>query len=1486
MRQARLAVTLHCTTCGGKFTLAGVDSNLTYVCVRCDVPVSSPVQGGTQTISGSSRGGIRYLYARRNRSGGHSWRRPFGRYTLHDEIGRGGMGVVYRAWDGVLQKFVALKVLLSGEHSTSEQVERFLREARAASKVEHENLVKVYDLGWTDDRAYFTMELVDGPTLQEILESRGALPLSETLRIGAAIARALHAAHQIGLVHRDVKPANVLLQVDGTPLLADFGLAADLSEEGGKLTRTGQVLGTPTYMAPEQVMGDHKANPRTDQYGLGAVLFECLAGEPPYTGEEAMAVLQDIALGPPPSLRERRPTVPKSVALVVETAMARDPMLRYASALALAEDLDRCRRGQPVNANPPSLRYRLQDAVKRNGRMMALGVGSGALLLAALQLTAMAVSTLDDRVEQKRALRASVELDALRTEISSLESAGRYGAASARLLAFSEQPSARNTPAEADALLMRASLLGKAIEAEPGAYDLGTAWADAYLAAQDPERSALALRGLAGHLRSLAGASRDGRRQLSLTDALQQLTSIDPNASSDPEVQRWQAEALAASGSWQQAARALQGAQGGASKLLGALAFAKQVPEIENSSIAVSSRDGREDLILFSEDSLVRLDPTTLATRERYAFPEPIVPSQTHLVEASIGGEIREVIVAGFSQEDGKSGVRVYTLGSRGLSLSLAWEDGAVLSAAAADLDRDGDDELWVGIGPYGRHLVRLAPDSQGGWRRAESVESIDSAWSDVTSLAKVDIDKDGEDELLVTLAAWGGYDVRAVYSSPTGPVVRARKKMGHLSNLRPRGDGSFWVAKSDLAPSRVMFPSSSPYGDPAGIYRLSIHDQNVDVEQFLGAPPWGGNKPPAIHNLIVSDLDGDAVPDLAYSLVGEKRSAMILVPGADEAQGPLMIPGVAPIAALQADDDPQRELLVSLGPGEGTFLLGAGAGELPKQIVSQIPSAPVIGGSPDLKHRWQRVESLVRMGLIEIAQGEMVKLAEQDTAPPQMRERAAQLADLAGEDARAALLYRRAADELSDPALRRLAAKSFLKAHAFAEAASSWQDPGRPEFTALRRLLEESRTERWTLDRLMPSTIEIHDPSSVVMDPRAQGLRTMVLSDDGDVLSIPFHWSGERLGLDVTLELQRLEWASSIRFELRHPESSLSVGLSGRGGGMLLERTTLCEASFGDHVYESSKRSSPDQVVPVTLSIDFSRVTGDIRCSGRIGEESFHDNLVATKLPPSGDWQLVIGSSGAGSVEGALASAVIQEIALHGTGLSLGAPDPDLSWGSLLASGVLPEAAPEGMGVWYAVALANAGRDEEAATALQAATREGSQIDAEREIAHGLRNHLATFGPVVQTIWPDRYHALFERAYNTAITAHPDDEALMRALINGLPATLDARISRKLGRDRAARLLAARGRAWAALGQPAAARRDLTSATRMGSSDREPRGPVSSAWVGLAALAAVDGDTERAIDAISQALSASASPELTADMVRITPELAPYRETWSTLLP
>ncbi len=291
--------------------------------------------------------------------------RYFGDYELLTEIARGGMGVVYRARQNKLNRIVALKMILAGQFASEEDVQRFYTEAAAAALLDHPGIVPVYEVGEHQGQHFFSMGFVEGTSLAARITS-GPLPPREAAALLKLIAEAIAYAHSKGVIHRDLKPANVLLDLQGTPKVTDFGLAKNMESESG-LTRTGSVMGTPSYMPPEQAGGaNDQVGPRSDVYSLGAMLYCLLTGRPPFQAANPLDTLLQVMTTEPVPPRQLNPQVPKDLETICVKCLQKDPSRRYESATALAADLGRYHRGEPIHARSISRSERTWRWCKRN----------------------------------------------------------------------------------------------------------------------------------------------------------------------------------------------------------------------------------------------------------------------------------------------------------------------------------------------------------------------------------------------------------------------------------------------------------------------------------------------------------------------------------------------------------------------------------------------------------------------------------------------------------------------------------------------------------------------------------------------------------------------------------------------------------------------------------------------------------------------------------------------------------------------------------------------------------------------------------------------------------------------------------------------------------------------------------------------------------------------------------------------------------------
>jgi TolB-like protein/Tfp pilus assembly protein PilF/predicted Ser/Thr protein kinase len=307
----------------------------------------------------------------------------FGDYELLEQIGRGGQGVVFRARQKSLNRTVALKIIGLGQWATKAHLKRFRLEAEAAAKLEHPGIVPIHEVGERDGSCYFSMKFIEGGQLDEVVK-RTPMPIRRAVELIAKVARTVHYAHEHGILHRDIKPGNILLDAKGEPHLTDFGLAR-LVESESSVTHTLDVLGTPSYMAPEQAVGNNAAvSSVTDVYGLGAVLYQLLTGQPPFAGGTTYETIKLLLDTEPRQPRLLNPKIDRDLSTICLKCLEKDPKRRYSSALALAEDLERWLKHEPIQARRTGVFTRGRKWVRRNparalltASLVALAAASG-----------------------------------------------------------------------------------------------------------------------------------------------------------------------------------------------------------------------------------------------------------------------------------------------------------------------------------------------------------------------------------------------------------------------------------------------------------------------------------------------------------------------------------------------------------------------------------------------------------------------------------------------------------------------------------------------------------------------------------------------------------------------------------------------------------------------------------------------------------------------------------------------------------------------------------------------------------------------------------------------------------------------------------------------------------------------------------------------------------------------------------------------------
>lgn len=1446
-----------------------------------------------------------------------------GRYALLWELGRGGMGEVYLAVDKELDREVAVKVIRADRTMSPLRRERFLREAQAMGRLNHPNIARVLDIGNDGETIYFAMDYVQGRSLRERIKE-GPLPIDEALRLTALIARALHHAHGRGVIHRDVKPGNVLLNAEGEPMLTDFGIAKHAGEESSELTLPGDVFGTPAYMAPEQARGEPNITEAVDLYALGAVLYELICGRPPYEGNP-QRVTAALLSEPPPPLSERAPETPEAVSAICACAMSRQPEDRYPSALALAEDLERARAGLQVRPPRPNLARRALRALTAHPRRASF---AAAALLLPLALIGGRLA-LDHHRAQSREELAQAHLAALITKRAMLVAEGRAQEADEALRMFISLEEHQGTRAlyeafraEAAEALARGDLEGHL-----------SAWARAYAAADDPELHAEALR-------SLAEAFRQSWRWAPLETLL---TTADALGHDDPtlsgmlaQVRLAQGDMVGALAVWPTSAVNDPSALSpDARPIIEALARGRQ---LGHDSVVVSpvdlDHDGRHELITLAGDDMSVLSPSR-PERPPLRWSTPSEPLEHANVFVFQPAEGPLTVLSSYTSPSRGWGATSWILEGDSLVSTGQTDLPLLMSNARADLDGDGHQEMYLGASGLTDQAPRLLQAIQTDgrhWRFEVPEPETAYAASGINRMLAVDLDEDGVQELFVTPGSWTAFDLRALSWTGEPPQrgvvplkVRARARlglMGGLTVLRDAATGrlNLIAARSTEAPSRRVFPAETPYGPPGDLWRLTLTERGFDVRPFP-MQPLGPSFD--IRAALGGDIDGDGLDDLLLDVHrdGLGWGIMLFRQRPDGSFAMALLGGEHHATHLiQADDDPAMELVIKddegaialLGVGDAPFGWVDRGVALSDEGLGKVTAGELLDESLD--DDADRAELLADLGLYGAAADTLSTLASFATNPEDMarlRLRAGHLATLAWDETKASLELieasraTRLTNEVLDEIVRRL-----TDLHCFDEATRAEERRAERRPAVLRTLTALRDAPTFTPAWDDPAWT-IHAPDSLRLGPAPGTLRVSAYADQAELATLPLTCSGPRLGLSVDMTVHSAEWASGVELVLRSGDPSHTHGVSfvTTGGGLLYTSSTMCLLPGQSRYAVTHSTREPSADMTWTAAIDLNRDDQTARCliDGGDGANAVRSTREAPSIPPERpdeDWELIIRHNRDNGVsEPLLAQATLQGLRVTGCRVRDARPAPtsaeeDLILRShralLLADGeaalrlLTGLSAPRARAA-RAVALHELDRAHEAAKA--ALFDEAAEVRA--VIGHLLRSSGA-FNAAARAVSAPMHLARFTDAWESVLHHHPDARQVQRALsdwVGELDALAKAPLSAK-GAGQLGLVLVRRADIQQRQGLHSSALASLATLLQLAEPRRgqgqltDPK-LLAEAWRLRCQVLLREGDVAGAYESARVSIEVAQSPILQQDRLALIPELKPHLgdPRWTALL-
>jgi tRNA A-37 threonylcarbamoyl transferase component Bud32/tetratricopeptide (TPR) repeat protein len=1396
--------------------------------------------------------------------------RRIGPYVPVEEIGRGGMGVVYRALDPARRREVAVKILHDAEAAGPTRRARFAREIAAVAAVRHPAVVRIIDTGVDDGTPYFAMKLIVGPSLRAELIRRGRFDPREAMMLVERVARGLHVAHTQGIVHRDVKPENILLDDDVDPVLTDFGLAFGVAEDEVRLTDGGQRLGTLGYMAPEQLRGDLGAvGPATDVHALGAVLHELITGR----------VTPDDAT---------RRELGRFVADVHACATATRVGDRYPSARAFADDLRLVLDGGIPAAS--------RGAWRRWGR----GPGRTLVVSAFVGLVSAAVSLgstawLNERMrageELARERASAIRLEQMRATITPLLDAGERARARDLFDAFlaSERLEVSSTPARA--WLWRAQ--GYEAWGDRSPHD---AYLHVIATQRSPEQRTLALEGLV----DLARQRWDWQGLLAV-DAVRAAArqEADPGIRRDLDLARRDLAGAAAS----------QASDPASHRLLARFSKAQRVRWPADLSVVVPLAEGGRGVLLYE-------DGEAAATLARWtAQGEQSTPIA---VPVELRG-LKRLLSLG-ALEDGTTALlgyapadrRGYLLAVEGrqLVVRLAWTGDYCRNGALGDTDGDGRLELYAAVGPYERVLKRFVQGPQG-WVEDAPALDLGPARSDVDDVIAVDLDGDKRDELVVASGAWFAYDVRRLEHTPEGFKTVARLRVGTTTALvagPPSPDGQVVrVLKVDRYPSPVRLGTERPMGLARGLYTLAAAPEGW---RTLAHADLGGELDGRTAS---GDFDGDGRIDLAVGVrspFDESLSVLVLVRRKDGTELPVPIHGVQLVGGVDVDLDGVPELLVRGEDRPEVWALGAGSERLPLRVYDAVgPGDVPSSASGPLGESWARAEEVAVLGGGRIAGAYLSRAAREAVAQPErglaMR-RAVELASGAGawQDAAAYALEVAAWPE-ADPRADLLAAADALeKAHDEVGALEALgQIPRGGDPALVTSVAARERRLRAWVDR--PSVVEsfdtpwmrewlVDDLLAVRRNVPRSSLRVEVASGQPvrTLARLPVQLTGDSLSLRLDLDVARLEWAMGLDLVLELPSGGvLGLGVMSSGGGGQLAVEAGCVLGSFRPLGVLVPQPSPNGQHRVVMRLEASWDEKRVWCDTRIDDSTDVRTQTFDESPPIGANAWLSLRSRGWAPTMAFGHSEVEVRGLEARGVRpRSAPAESSEVGRRLVEGRVVEAA-QLLAPSSSVAAPlylEAGRVADARAALARSFDPSGPLPA--MVVEAVRldpdRWTALLGEVLPE--PSFYRAVRQAWSGTALmhghVGEPELDRFFSTQLDGLDTVQP--VDGAAAADVVA-LLAMRASVWRQRSQYAQASADLERAISL--AERADVTPDERAELHLevACLASLMAEAERAFDELERALDLSSSAVLFRDRLEVRPELAGLRDQprWAALM-